>query len=455
MDRFLEFLGSYGASLNYKSLPAEVIHEVKRRVIDSLGCAMGAYTAEPCKISRVCALEVDSNPGSTVLGSGHRSAPQLAAFANGVMVRYLDYNDTGGGKTSKEPGHPSDNIPAVLASAEYAGADAKTAITAIALAYEVQGGFSDAASLRKRGWDHVAYVSVSSAIGAGKAMGLDKEELSQAAALAATSNIPLRETRRGELSMWKGCAASNAARNGVFAALLARKGLTGPPEAFEGALGFLNQVTGPMELSPFGGDGRPFKILEFRLKYFPAEYNSHCAIHAALELRKKIESVQEVEAVIVDTFDMAVDIIADTPDKWRPTNRETADHSLPFLVAAALSDGTIGADQFKEERIRDPGLQALMQKVEVRRNQEFTREYPEANRTRVELVVSSGARHAQEFRYAKGHPKNPMTDAEVEVKFQTLTEPVLSSRQRRAILARLWHLEEVKDLREVLALFVV
>lgn len=455
MDRFLKFLSSYAFSLNFQSLPGEIVHEVKRRVIDSLGCAMGAFMEEPCKIARSCAREIGGNPGSTVLGTRHRSAPQLATFANGVMVRYLDYNDMGGGKGSKEAGHPSDNIPAVLASAEYAGADAKTAITAIALAYEVQGRFGDAASLRARGWDHVAYVALSSALGAGKTMGLNKEELAQAAALAATSNIPLRETRRGDLSMWKGCAASNAARNGVFAALLARKGLTGPPEAFEGAMGFLNQVTGPMELSSFGGDGRPFKILEFKLKYFPAEYHSQCAIQAALYLREAIESVEVIETILVDAYDTAVDIIADTPDKWHPTNRETADHSLPYIVAAALMDGTFGVDQFKDERIRDPRLQALIQKVEVRRNPEFTREFPEANRTRVEIVTTSGARYDREFRYAKGHPKNPMTDAEVETKFQALTDPVLTPGQRRDILDRLWHLEEAKDLGAVLDLFLV
>jgi 2-methylcitrate dehydratase len=454
MDRFLDFLSSYGSSLTYGDLPKEVIHEVKRRLIDSLACAMGAYEAPPSKIARSLALEVSSTPGSTVLGSRHSSSPELATFANGVMVRYLDYSDACRGSDSKEGGHPSDNIPAVLSVAEYVGSDPKTVLTAVALAYEVQGRLSDSASLQARGWDHVAYVAFSSVMGAGKVLGLGKKEMAQAIALAAIPNIPLRQTRRGELSMWKGCAGANSARNGVFCALLASKGLTGPQEAFEGHWGFLNQVTGPMELPPFGGNARPYRILDTKLKFFPAEGNSHCTIHAALELRKQIANPTDIESVVVTTYDHAVGILADTPEKWRPSTRETADHSLPYIVSVALADGVFNVEQFAEERIRDPQIQALMKKVKVERDQEFTKSFPRMQRTRVEVITRTG-RLAKEVSYPRGDPMNPMDDSEVEDKFRHLTKPLLNASVVDRALESLWHFEEAKSVKEVLRLFAL
>ncbi len=449
MDRVLQFLSDYAISLTYQKLPQEVVHQVKRRTIDALGCAMGAYLAEPPKVARAHALEVTADPGATVLGTRHRTAPELAAFANGVMVRYLDFNDAEAGA-----GHPSDNIPAVLAAAEYASANARAAITGIVLAYEVQGHFGKLSVLRNRGWDHVTYVALSSAAGAGKALGLTHEQLANALALAATANTTLRQTRVGSLSMWKGCAAGNACRNGVFAALMARRGLTGPEQAFEGPKGFLKQVTGPIELTPFGGEEQPFMIQTSRLKYFPTDYEAQCAVHPALELRQALGGrVEEIEKVVVDTYDAAVEVAADSQDKWNPTTRETADHSIPYVLAVVLTNGTVWIDDFAEERIRDPKLHTLMQKIQVRGSEEYTQAYPEANCFRIEVITRSGERHVREVRYAKGHPKNPMTDEEVEAKFRRLVEPVMGTDQINRILERLWHLEEMHDLREMLTLF--
>lgn len=452
MDRFLDTLSTYASSLTFEKLPAEVVHETKRRVVDALGCAMGAYMKEPAKIARAHAMEAIGDPGATVLGTLHSSPPELAAFANGVMVRYLDYNDT---IQNLEGGHPSDNIPAMLAAAEYAGADGESAITAIVLAYEMQGCLGEVASLKDRGWDHVGYVAISSAVGAGKILGLSKDEIANATALAATPNNPLRQTRVGTLSMWKGCAAANACRNGLFAALMAHRGLTGPSEAFEGPQGYLKRVTGPMELPRFGGDGKPFKIQQAKMKYYPSDYEVQCAVNAALEIKKQLVSGEDIASVKVGTYQLGIDIAADTRDKWHPTTRETADHSLPYVLAVVFTDGYVWLDHFTEERIRDPKLHALMQKIEVHEDPECTADYPDANRFKIEVTTKSGTRHFAEVRYAKGHPKNPMSDSEVEAKFRRLAEPVLTPKQINAILDRLWHLEEVVDLRELLSLFVV
>ena len=454
MDAILQYLSDYGTSLSYNKLPAEVIHHAKRRVIDSLGCALGGYFMEPPTIARAHALEVTAEPGATVLGTGHHTAPELAAFANGVMVRYLDFNDTG---MSIDGGHSSDNISAVLAAAEYAGADAQALITGIVLAYEVQDRLADVCGIFNRGWDHTTYLTFSSAAGASKVLGLSQPQMANAIALAAVSSATCGQIRVGSLSMWKGCAAGNAVRNGVFAALLARRGITGPAEAFQGPRAFFKQVSGgPVELPHFGGDGQRFKIEDAKHKYFPTDYEAQCAVHPALELRQLIGGrVEEIEKVTVDTYDLAVDVAADSPDKWHPTTRETADHSIPYVIAVALTKGTIWLDDFTEESIRNPELHSLMQKIEVRRNKEYTRAYPDSYWFHIELVTKSGERHVREIQYAKGHPKNPMSDEEINTKFRRLAQPVLKPDRIDQILERLWHLEEVRDIRELLTLIIL
>ena len=454
MDRVLQFLSDYAVSLTYEKLPEHVVHEVKRHTIDALGCAIGGYSMKPPEIARAHALEVTANPGATVLGTQHLTAPELAAFANGVMVRYLDFNDT---SMSGKSGHTSDNIAAVLAAAEYAGADIKTTITSIVLAYEVQdrlGGVLMAA--RDNGWDHVIYVVLASAAGASKALGLTREQTANALALAAVPNASIRQTRVGTLSMWKGCAAGNAERNGVFAALMARRGLTGPQEAFEGRCGFLKQLGASLELPPFGGDKEPFTILNDKFKHFPCDYEAQCSIHPALELHQVLGGkVDEIEKIDIETYHHAVEIAADTRDKWTPTTRETADHSIPYAVAVALTNGTVWFDDFTDERIRDPQIRALMQKISVRGTDECSKDWPEAYPFRIKVTTRSGEQHVREVRYAKGHPKNPFTDQDIEAKFRKLTEPAMKVAQTNKALERLWHMEELSGVQEMLTPFTL
>jgi 2-methylcitrate dehydratase len=445
-------LTDYASSLSFHDLPPEVIHEVKRRLIDSLGCALGAYGSPAGKIAREVARPVKGTYSSTVLGGTSETTPDLAAFANGVLVRYLDYNDT---YLSREPAHPSDNISAALSVAEAQGADGKALTTAIVLGYELQLRLCDAASLRERGWDHVAYVSISSALLASMLMGLDRERAANAVSLSITPNIALRQTRVGELSMWKGCAAANAARNGVFAALIAREGMTGPNEVFEGEMGFFKQVTGPfdLEIDAFGSRKNRFKILDTYIKHYPSEYHSQAGVEACLELRKELR-VEEIEEINIETYGAAVDIIAGDRSKWEPKKRETADHSLPYLAAVALADGKVGLEQFSEERIQDPELKALINKVKVKSNPEHTRLYPGALTCLVEIRTRDGKLHSRTVTYPKGHPRNPLSDREVEDKFYALSNGLIKGRTKE-VLYRIWTLEDIKSIKELMRLFVV
>ncbi|MGH7254600.1 MAG: MmgE/PrpD family protein, partial [Nitrospirales bacterium] len=281
-------LATYAQTLSFTRLPDAAVHEVKRRVLDSLGCAMGAWDAPPCRIARQLAQSVKTPKGATLWGTAHRTLPELAAFTNGAMVRYLDFNDT---YLSKEPAHPSDNLAAILAAGEAAGVSGRQVIEAAALAYEVHCGLCDAAALRPRGWDHVTYGPFSSALGVAKVWDLSASHMVQAVNLAGVANIALRQTRVGDLSMWKACAFANAARNGMFAAQLAQMGMTGPSPIFEGEKGFMPLVSGAFTLPALGGEegegaAAPFRILETYIKHFPVEYHAQTAVEAALVVRE-------------------------------------------------------------------------------------------------------------------------------------------------------------------------
>ena len=451
MTTLAEKMATFARRLTFDDLPRDVVHEVKRRVIDSIGCALGAFDSDTCRIARSAARLVKSRFPATLLGTSHTSAPDLAAFANGTMIRYLDFNDT---YLSKEPAHPSDNISAALAVAEAEGGDGKALITAIVIGYEIQCRLCDAAALRTRGWDHVTYGPLSTALVAAKLMRLSETEMVHALGLAGVPNVALRQTRVGELSMWKGCAFANAARNGIFAARLAKQGMTGPAPLFEGERGFFRQLTGPFESPPFGEKGQPLKIMDTYIKFYPAEYHAQSAIEAALLLRKKF-GPEDIAAIEVKTFDVSVEIIGKDPEKWHPRSRETADHSLPYLVAVALMDGGVGLDQFTDARIADPRLRALIQKVSVTDDPEFNRAYPESMPNQVTVKTVDGQSHSLKITYPKGHPKRPLTDNELEDKFISLAEPRLPKKQIRRLLDRLWKLDALKKMDDPLSLCIV
>jgi 2-methylcitrate dehydratase len=447
-------LADYVASVEYADVSKEVIHETKKRIIDSLGCAIGAFSAEPVKISRKIAEAPSITQGSTVFGTRKKSTPDLAAFVNGIMVRYFDYNDT---YLSKEPAHPSDNIGPCFSVAEDEGSNGRDLLLSIILAYEIQCRLCDAADIRHRGWDHVCYGLASTALAAGKLMGLSEEEMSEAVNLALNSHITMRQVRAGELSMWKGCSFANTARNGVFSALLAREGMTGPSPIFEGEMGFFKQVSGPFELKTddFGGKNGSFKISNTYLKFFPAEIHSQTSIWAALEVRREIKDPNDILSVEIASHEAGYTILGRDPEKWTPLTKETADHSLPYIVGMALLEGKIDNSTYSEKKFRDPKVLEFLKKITVVEDKTLSAMYPEAVPNRVTVTVSSGKTVSKQVDYHKGHPKNPMSDQEVENKFRTLTKKHLSENQADRILDAVWHLDKEKNVARVVSLLTV
>src|SRR5881296_1144563 len=425
-------LADYACALRFEDLSKDVVHEVKRRVLDSLGCAIGAWKEEPCVIAREVAFDFSAKDGSTIIGTNHKAPPDWAAFANGCCIRYFDYNDT---YLSKEPAHPSDNIGAVLAAAESVGTNGRELITAIALAYEVQCRLCDAASIRARGWDHVTYGAFSTALASAKLMKLDAQKTHHAVNIAGVAGAAMRQARVGELSHWKGVAFANAARHGVFSALLARAGMTGPGPIFEGQMGFEKQLGVSLGnlaekfAVPFAETehGPAAMILKTSIKYWPAEYHSQSAIEAALFLRKEIIDLARVKSVTIESHDAAVEIIGSEPEKWKPNTRETADHSLPYITAIALIDGDVTNKQFEPERFADPQVWRFLETVKVKRNAELSAIYPDAVANIVHVDLDDGQRLTRRVDYPLGHAKNRLKDSEVEEKFKILVEPMLGN----------------------------
>ena len=448
-------LAKYSCALRFEDLSKEIVHEVKRRVLDSLGCALGAWNEEPCAIARKVVSEFSAKHGSTVIGTNHKAPPDWAAFANACCIRYFDYNDT---YLSKEPAHPSDNIAAALAAAESVGASGSELITAIALAYEIQCRLSDAASIRARGWDHVTYGAFSTALACAKLMDLDRKKTRHAVNIAGVAGAAMRQARVGELSHWKGVAFATAARHGVYSALLARAGMTGPGPIFEGQMGFEKQLgvslgnVGEKFAVPFAktDHGPASMILKTSIKNWPAEYHSQSAIEAALLLRNEIADPAQVRAMTIESHDASVDIIGSEREKWKPATRETADHSLPYITTIALLDGEVTDKQFEPERFSDPEIWKFLENVKVERNAELSALYPDAAANIVHVDLADGRRLTKRVDYPLGHAKNPLKDSEVEEKFFTLVNRRLGETRAKKIVDLVWRLDEAPTVDELM-----
>ena len=448
-------IAEWVSSLTIEDIPQEVIEEVKKRFIDTIGVAIGAFYEEPVKIARWLAESSGTvRIPATIWGTRKRGSADLVDFANGCACRYFDFNDT---YLSKEALHPSDSIPAIIAAAEIIDAPPERVIEGIVAAYEVIGALADAYSVRSRGLDHTVYINIGSAAGAAKVLGLDADKTEEAINIATTTSLALRQTRAGELSMWKGCAAAHASRNGLFSALLAWRGMTGPKPVFEGEYGFFNVALcgDKFELPELGKDG--YRIMKTSIKYWPVEYHSMSAVEAALRIVEKIGKIDpdNVEEIIVETFTVSYKIIVKDPEKWDPKTRETADHSLPYIVAAALLDGRVWIDTFKPERYLAEDVRKVMKKMKVVVNPEYDKIYPEGIGNKIIIKFKDGKTIEEESIYPPGHFKNPLDRSGVEEKFLRITKGLVDEDRAREFLSKAWALEKLEDIGRLIRLLII
>lgn len=413
MDRTANQIGEFVAGVSYASLPPEAVDAAKRHLLDGLGCAIGGLSSPPVATALKVAQRVRSSPGSRLFSNGAASSVEMAAFVNTVALRYLDYNDT---YISKSGLHPSDVIPALVAIGESRNASGADLGAAIVAAYDILGAFADATDIRERGWDQGILISIAVAAAGTRLAGGRAGQIAHAASIAAVSDVPTRQTRVGELAMWKGCATAAAARNGIFAAELALEGMTAPAAAFDGYHGLAEQVTGPISLVLPATPGTALAATS--LKFHPSEYHSQAPLDLLARLRKSV-SVDEIEAIEIETYWVVVDEISE-PAKWTPSSRETADHSLPFLTATMLVFGEVWTDSYSAERLRDPALLSLMSRITVSENAELTAAYPERWITQYRIRLKNGQVVEGRTEAPKGSPKNPMSHDDVMHKFTRL-----------------------------------
>jgi 2-methylcitrate dehydratase len=350
----VEQMAEFAVRSDVTSLSRSALLQLKIRVLDALGCALGALDGDPVRRVRQF-VEDFSRDGSCTLIGGGRSAPDRAALYNGALVRYLDFNDSY--LAPHETCHPSDNLGAVLAAAELANADGATLLTALAVAYQVQCRLSDAAPVRDRGFDHTTHLAYSVAAGVSRALSLDAQHTANAIAISGTALNALRVTRTGTLSHWKGIAAPFAASAATQATLLAERGITGPAELFEGNKGFEQSIAGPFSID-WSEEGLD-RVEQTIIKRYNAEIHSQTAIEAALQLQRQYGfDGMDLESVDVEVFDVAYRIIGggEEGDKTLVFTKEDADHSLPYLIAVALLDRRVMPAQFASERLHAPDV---------------------------------------------------------------------------------------------------
>jgi len=435
----VEQLAAFVVRKTYEDLSEEARHQLKIRVLDALGCAIGALEGPPIKMLRAQLEDFGGNPLATLIGGG-KTAPDRTALYNSALVRYLDYNDSYLAKN--ETCHPSDNLGAVLAASEYAHRNGREFLTALAIAYQVQCRLSDVAPVRAKGFDHTTQGAYAVAAGVAKALGLDQNGVANAVAISGTAYNALRVTRTGSLSHWKGLAYPNTAFGATHAAFLAMRGITGPLEVFEGNKGLMDAITGPFELDWSREDLEAMRRTS--VKKYNAEFHSQSALEGILELRAAHHvHPEEIESISIDIFDVAYHIIGggEEGDKQRVRTKEEADHSLPYMVAVALLDGDVSPAQYVPERIVREDVQSLLRRVTIQPDEELSKHFPAEMPCRIQITLKDGRTFAIEKQDYEGFYTRPMSWEKAVAKFERLAAPYTSAAQREAIVETVAHLE--------------
>ena len=431
------------AGLEYEHLPEAAVHAAKARLIDSMGVAIAALDAPPVRASSRIAQPTTGRYRARLLGAGTATTPDMAAFVNGTMVRYLDFNDA---YRTLDASHPSDNLPGVLAMTEALGAGGRDFILALGISYEIQCRFTDDVPFNDAGWDQPVVGAMACALACGRLLGLDRAQLAEAVALASVPFLCTYQTRAGELSMWKGCAGPNGARNGIFAALLAAEGLTGPYHPFEGVFGIWNQTTGrPFEVSlPPPGPMSTCGLMQTNIKTYPVRDSCQLPIDTALDLRAKI-GASDIASLHISTYRSAYEGAVKDPELWAPGTRETADHSMPFSVAAALLDGVVTPDTFEESRFLNADVLSLIGRTDIEVSVDYSRQTPGLRNCLIEATARDGSRVTAHRTLSQAQIERGIDDADLVAKFHRCAQTRMDETRRGRFLELAWSLEEQRD----------
>lgn len=430
-------VAEYALDVSYDEFDDTVVQQTKDLILDSMGTSIGAFASPPSKALRAAyGTRPAGDAGATVFGSGREVPVEYAALINGAMVRYLDFNDC---YISASVCHPSDHIPGLMAVAEQVEATGEELVEAIVVAYEVQCAGVDTGAIWDNGFDYVTWGAYSSAAAVGKLMDLSEDQLTHALGIVGTSTNGILASRLGDVSMWKGVAQPYVTHNAIQACQMAESGLTGPTKVFEGEGGFFEVIAREeVHVDDWGGrDGAPFRIEHTNIKPFACGYFMQSPITAAMDL-KETHGIDPdcITSIDVEEFEQAVQVLA-SPEKWSTKmNRETADHSIPYTVSVALLYGAVTPRQYEEDRLRNPAVHDLMEKVSVREAEDLTRRRQNnpgliPARVRIETAQDS---YEAEIDYPRGHWKQPMTDEELQSKFRGLAGSFMTDEQIQDVI---------------------
>jgi len=445
-DATLDRIVSFTNSLEYGDLPRDVVREATVRVIDMAGALIAGFDGEACEQVRSLA-RTTSGGRATILGSADKTSLDMAAFANAVAARHVEMMDVYH-FPGAFGGHPSDVVMPVFSAAEQAGRSGRDLIAAVVLAYEIFLRFSD--MFRNRGFDDTNFASIAVSAATAKLMRLGREGIGNAVAMAAVPSVILRQVRADRITMWKVLAAGYAGRAGVFAAQMAQAGIEGPAQPFSGTGGWIAQVSRqPLELVEWGGKGEKFKILDTRLKNRPTAGETISSALAAEKLSNRIADLTAVKRIKADLYHRALDRAATGAHHWNPRSRDAADHSIPYVIAAALRDGRLTIGSFDDAHLADPVIRSLIASVEVAEDKTFTATYPHDHRTRLTVELADGTILQAESGGDADDISMSKTDDQVSEKFTALVEPHLGKSKTRALLQRLWALEAVDNVAEL------
>jgi 2-methylcitrate dehydratase len=437
-------MAKFSLQLDYYDLSKEVLHEARRFLLDSLGCAFAALNNEDMRAAHRFIEKLGGASHATVIGTGWRTNAPQAALMNSLLIRAIDYNDI---YWKQDPSHPSDIIPAAMAAAEANARSVQEMLVGIVIAYELEMRWCLAATpgLRERGWHHASLTQFVSPFVAGRLFDLSEDQMVAAAGISGSSHFTLGGVVAGHLTNMKNTADPMAVEAGVAAALLAREGYSGPEEVVEGKEGLI-QVLHNVQWSKealLQNLGTTFLITECGYKPFPTEALTHQPITAALKVRNDLRlSDSDIAQVLVKTTTRGADILSD-PSKYHPTTKETADHSLPYCIAAALVDGNVLPSSFAEERLTDPRIRTMLSKIKVVADPEIDAMFPGVKRAIVSITTCDGKVHSAQVDNAKGSPEAPMSDAEVIAKFTSNSADVLSAAQQQNIIAETMQLGQI------------
>ncbi|TAK97310.1 MAG: MmgE/PrpD family protein [Verrucomicrobia bacterium] len=438
----------------------EVAEMVINRVIDNASVAIAAINREPVANARTQALAHPRAKGAALFGvtSEQRFDCEWAAWANGVAVRELDMHDT---FLAADYSHPGDNIPPLLAVAQQCGCTGAQLLRGLVVAYEIQMDLVRAICLHEFKKDHIAHLCPSAAAGIGAMLGLDTDTIYQAVQQAVHVGFSTRQSRKGEISSWKAYAPAHAGKLAIEAVDRAMRGEKSPSPIYEGEDSVIAWMLGGKNASfdvPLPAPGEPCRaILDSYTKEHSAEYQAQAWIDLAFKLRQQIADLKTIREIVIHTSHHTHFVIgtgANDPQKSDPNaSRETLDHSIMFIFAAALHTGFWHhVKSYAPEVVKHPDVVALWKKITTREDSEWTRRYhsidpkEKAFGGRVEIIFNDGKKLTDEIAVADAHPlgARPFARPNYINKFQTLTEDFISRDESQRFIAASQRLGELK-----------